>query len=125
LTLPLLVVGLILVLAAALTGGADNLSGMLEIIIGLGLLVFAGVHHWREARLFGNLFVVALLGFPILMLIHHILKTLDEHLATLPVLHEFLLGFSVISFSAAFFLAPAAALTGLLAGLFYLIKSKI
>lgn len=124
-TLPLVGSGSVLIIFALIMGIVDNLPGIIVAFVGLIMIVFAGVHHWREARIFGTLFAVSLISFPVLVLLHNIFDGINQNIGTIPVLNQLLTGLAVISFLGAIFLTPAAAVIGAVAGLFYLVKSKI
>ena len=124
-TQPLLGAGTVLVTIALILGIADNLPGIFVAFIGLVLIVFAFVHHWREARIFGTLFAVSIISFPVLVLLHNIFDGINQNIGTIPVLNQLLEGLAVISFLGAIFLAPAGLVIGVFAGLFYLVRSKL
>ncbi len=124
-TLPLLGSGLAITIVGVIFGVSDNPPGMLITFGGLILIVLAGVHHWPEAGQFGTLFAVSVISFPVLVLLHNIFDGINQNIGTIPVLNQLLTGLSVISFLGAIFIAPAGAVIGLVAGLFYLVRSKL
>ncbi len=85
-------------------------------------MFFAFVHHWRETRIFGTLFTVSIISFPVLVFLHNIFDGINQNIGTIPVLNQLLGGLAVISFLGAIFLAPAGLVIGLFAGLFYLVR---
>jgi len=123
-SLQLIGAGLILLTIAAGIGIADNLPGVILALVGVTLNFFAFVHHWREAGQFGTLLAVSVISLPVLILLYNVFDTLNEQVGIVPVLNQFLEGLTVISFLGAVFLAPAGAVIGLFAGLFYLVKSR-
>ncbi|MEA3286126.1 MAG: hypothetical protein U9Q77_01940 [Candidatus Marinimicrobia bacterium] len=123
-TIPLIGAGIILMVIAFFMGISDNIPGIVVAFAGMTLIVFAFLHHWREARLFGTLFAVSVISFPVLVLLHNIFDGINQNIGTIPILNQLLSGLAVMSFLGAIFLAPAGILIGLIAGLFYLVKSK-
>ena len=77
-TLPLVGSGSVLIIFALIMGIADNLPGIIVVFVGLIMIVFAGAHHWREARIFGTLFAVSLISFPVLVLLHNIFDGINQ-----------------------------------------------
>ncbi len=124
-TLPLLGSGLTLIVLALIIGINDNPPGVGLAYLGLILVAFSCTHHWREASRFGTLFAVAVISFPVLVLLHNIFETINENVGPIIVITQLFQGISVISFVGAVMVVPAAGMVGLLAGLFYLIKSKL
>ena len=124
-TKPLLAIGVSLILAALGIGISDNPPGVGLTYLGLAFLCFSMIHQWRSAREYGTLLAVSIISFPVMVLLHNIFDNINTQIGTIPVVNQFLGGFAVIFFVGGVFIAPAVALVGLLAGIFYLVKSKL
>ncbi len=120
-TKPLLALGFILIVAALIIGISDNPPGIALVYLGIALLVFSLIHHWRSARNFGTLLAVSVIGFPVMVLLHNIFEMLNEQLGPLLVASQLLEGLSVVFFIGAVLIAPAVVVVGILGGLYYLI----
>lgn len=123
-TKTLLATGAILILLAILIGIADNPPGIILTYGGVFFVFLAFVHHWREAGVYGTLLAVAVVSFPVLILLHNIFDTLVDKTGGIPVLDQLLFGFSVIFFLGAVFVAPVGIVIGVILGLYYLIRSN-
>ncbi|MBC8377111.1 MAG: hypothetical protein H8E26_13780 [FCB group bacterium] len=118
----LLAMGAILMVSALGIGISDNPPGIGLTYFGIVLLCFSMLHHWRSARDFGTLLAVAIISFPVLVLIHNIFDAINTQIGVVPVVNQLLSGISVMAFITGVLVAPAVALVGILGGLFYLIK---
>ena len=123
-TIPPLFVGSILIVVALIVGISDNPPGVWLVYLGLIFLCFSLVHHWREAGRFGTLLAVAVISFPVLVLIHNIFDTLNDKIGNVPVVNQLFGGLAAISFIGGVLIAPAVVMVGVIGGLFYLIKKQ-
>jgi len=123
-TIPAAAGGGILLVTGLSMGISDNPPAILLVYIGLALLVVSLIHHWRTPGKFGTLFAVAVIGFPVLVLIHNIFETLNTNLGYIPVLSQLFSGLSVIGFIAAVLITPAVAAVAMMLGLFHFVKSR-
>lgn len=119
----LLSVGLVLIILAIIIGIADNPPGIILTYVGVFFVFLAFVHHWREAGVYGTLLAVAVVSFPVLILLHNIFDTLVDKTGGIPILDQLLFGFSVIFFLGAIFVAPVGIAIGVILGLYYLVFS--
>jgi len=123
-TIQLVGAGILLLAVGTCIGVADNPPGIFLSFLGILCILFAFVHHWREAGQFGTLLAVSVISFPVLVLLHNIFEAVNEQIGHIPVLDQFLEGLSVMSFLAAIFVAPAGITIGSLVGLFYLLRGS-
>ena len=123
-TMPPLIVGSILIAVALIIGISDNPPGIWLVYLGVIFLSFSLVHHWREAGRFGTLLAVAVISFPVLVLLHNIFDTLNEKIGIIPVVNQLLGGLAAISFIGGVLISPAVVIVGVFGGLFYLFKKQ-
>jgi len=121
LTWPLFGVGMVLIMIALFIGVSDNPRGVGLTYLGLVFICFSMIHHWRSARDFGVLLAVAVISFPVMVLIHNIFDTINDKIGMIPVLNQLLGGIAVISFVGGVLIAPAVAVIAIIGGLYYLI----
>jgi hypothetical protein len=98
--------------AALLVGVADNPPGVALLFCAGFTLVLAVVHRWRSSKKFGFLFLGAVLGFFIMVVVHNFAEVGADQVSHIPVLFFFLSAVSVIGFLAAIFICPVASLVG-------------
>ena len=118
---PLFGVGMVLILIALFIGISDNPPGVGLTYFGIVFICFSMIHHWRSARDFGVLLAVAVISFPVMVLIHNIFDTINDKIGMIPVLNQLLGGIAVISFVGGVLIAPAVAVIAIIGGLYYLI----
>lgn len=124
-TISLMVLGILLIIIAFIIGISGNPPGVGLALIGLALIAFSLVHHWTSPGDYGIMLAIAVISFPVLVLLHNIFDTLNQQISMIPVISQLLGGLAVICFVAGVLFAPAAAMVGLFAGLYHLIKSKL
>jgi len=122
LTAPLLGVGVFLMLIALFIGISDNPPGVGLAYLGVAFICLSMIHHWRSARDFWTLLAVAVISFPVMVLIHNMFDTINAKIGMIPVLNQLLGGIAIISFVGGVLVAPAVTLVALLGGIVYLIK---
>jgi hypothetical protein len=102
----------ILVVAAALVGIADNPPGVALLYLAGLSGVLAVAHRWKTPKKFGFLLLMAVLGFFIMVVVHNFAEVGAEKIPHLPVLAFLLTAVSVIGFLAAVIVCPMAGLVG-------------
>ena len=122
---PLFGVGIALIIIAIFIGISDNPPGIGLTYLGLVFICFSMLHHWRNARDFGTLLAVAIISFPVMILIHNIFDTINTQIGVVPVVNQLLSGISVMAFVGGVLVAPAVSLVVTLGGLFYLLKKHL
>ena len=122
---PLFGVGMVLILIALFIGISDNPPGVGLTYFGIVFICFSMIHHWRSARDFGVLLAVAVISFPVMVLIHNIFDTINTKIGVIPVVNQLLSGIAVISFVGGVLIAPAVVVVAILGGLFYLIRKYL
>lgn len=123
-TKPLLVVGFILIMIALIIGISDNPPCIGLVYLGIALLAFSLIHHWRSARDYGTLLAVSVISFPLMVLLHNVCEMLNEQLGRVVVINQLLEGISVIFFIGAVLIAPAVTVVAILGGLYHLIFKR-
>jgi len=113
--------GITLIVIALFIGISDNPPGVGLAYLGIAILCFSMIHHWRGARDFWTLLAVSVISFPVMVLLHNIFDTVNTQISPIPVLNQLLGGFSVIFFIGGVLIAPAVALVAIVGGLYYLI----
>lgn len=98
--------------AASVVGISDNLPGILLLYCAGLTLVLAETHRWRSSKKFGRLFLWALVGFFILVMVHNFTEVGAERIGHIPVLSWPLMVVAVASFLTAIIVCPMACLVG-------------
>ena len=122
---PLFGVGMVLIMIALFIGVSDNPRGVGLTYLGLVFICFSMIHHWRSARDYGILLAVAIISFPVMVLIHNIFDTINNQIGMIPIVNQLLHGIAVIAFVGGVLVAPAVVLVSIIGGVFYLIKKHL
>ena len=113
-TIWFLIAAVILTIAASLVGIADNLPGI-ALLYSAGLaLVLAVSHRWKRPDRFGFLFLAAVVGFFVMVVVHNFAEVGADRLSHLPALALLLSAFSVVGFITAVIICPVAGVVGVL-----------
>ncbi len=121
-TLSLLALGIILVIVAFIVGIADNLPGISLLMFGIGSIVFAFVHTWKEPKNFLILLLVSVIGFIGSVLFHNIFDAFAEMNKESMIIYNILNIFSVIFFFLGVIIFPVTALVGVVGTIMLYIK---
>jgi len=107
LSLSLLAAGGLLILVASLIGISDNLPGILLCFLGIISLIFAFIHHWRNAKSYKVLLIVSVIGLFVFVILHNLLEGAGHHFENSHLLLSQLLNIlSVIFFLGAVLVCP-------------------
>jgi len=114
--------GSALILIALIIGISDHPPGIALCYLGLCFIVLSLTHQWDRPRQYGTLLAVAVISFPVLVLLHNICDTINYQIGVIPVLNQLLGGIAVISFILAVFVVPAVVVVSVVGGLYRLIR---
>jgi hypothetical protein len=113
-----------LVLAALLVGVSDNPPGLVLVAAASVALVVAAVHPWRLPKPFVSLFVSAIIGFVMLVVLHNLLDGVAGLMPLGNWLRIPVQAIGVTAFLLAIFVAPAAVLVGAGGAVIMFIRSR-
>ncbi len=69
-----------LMAAALLLGIADNPPGVILLFASLLALILVMIHHWRSPRRFLIMAIVALVGIPVMVVLHNLLEAMADRI---------------------------------------------
>lgn len=121
-TLILVAIGVSCFVLASILGISDNPPGLILLLLGAIAVVLALVHPWRSVRNYRILFLVGVVAFPILVVVHNVTEVVGGRLES-GLVAGLLLGISVVTFVLAIFGSPPAAAIGLAGWLVFGLRS--
>jgi nitroreductase len=113
----LIALGVLTAITAAIIGIADNIPGIVSLMVAIGCGFGAWTWNWRSPRRFWILLLSAFLSFPVGVVLHNLFYALGILAGEYKILAGFLGILEVIFFLLAILFAGPAALVGLLGGI--------